>query len=102
MTDPEQTPPVVDNPAEARFEVTVDGHLAELVYRRNGTRLVLVHTAVPEALGGRGVGGLLVGAAVDAAEAGGLTLVPLCPFARSWLDRHPDVAARVSIDRSEE
>jgi len=25
-------------------------------------------------------------------------VVPLCPFARSWLERHPDVAARAAID----
>jgi len=29
---------------------------------------------------------------------GGLTIVPTCPFARAWLRRHPDEAARVSID----
>ena len=28
----------------------------------------------------------------------GLTIVPLCPFARSWLERHPDAAATVAID----
>jgi len=24
--------------------------------------------------------------------------VPLCPFARSWLERHPDEASAVPID----
>jgi hypothetical protein len=24
--------------------------------------------------------------------------VPLCPFARGWLERHPDVAARATVD----
>jgi hypothetical protein len=24
--------------------------------------------------------------------------VPACPFARAWLERHPDVAAQVPID----
>jgi hypothetical protein len=27
-----------------------------------------------------------------------LTVVPLCPFARGWLERHPDVAARATVD----
>jgi predicted GNAT family acetyltransferase len=39
-----------------------------------------------------------VTAAIERAERDGLTIVPLCPFARSWLERHPDVAARVKID----
>jgi RimJ/RimL family protein N-acetyltransferase/predicted GNAT family acetyltransferase len=90
--------PVTDNTTAARFEVWVDGHLAELAYRRNGQRLVLIHTEVPAALTGHGLGGRLVMAAVDQAARDGLTIVPLCPFARDWLARHPDVAGRAAID----
>ena len=95
MSDPRL---VTDNPAASRFELADDGHLAELTYRLNGKRLALIHTGVPEALAGRGVGGLLVRAAVDRAARYGLTIVPICPFARSWLARHPDAAARAGID----
>ena len=89
---------ITDNEAASRFELTVDGVLAELRYRRNGKRLVLVHTGVPAELEGRGLGGALVRAAVDRAERDGMTVVPLCPFARGWLQRHPDVAAKVTVD----
>ncbi len=89
---------VVDNQAAGRFELHAGGELAELVYRKNGNRLVLVHTEVPEDLGGRGIGGQLVQAAVANAVASGMTVVPLCPYARSWLQRHPDEAAKVTID----
>jgi predicted GNAT family acetyltransferase len=82
---------VIDNPSRHRFEVTVDGHLAELVYRIDGDRMVLVHTGVPEALSGRGVGGQLVTAAVAAARERGLTVDAQCPFARGWLAKHPEV-----------
>ncbi len=97
MTDTNDAP-VVDNQAESRLEVHADGQLAELVYRKNGNRLVLVHTGVPDALGGRGIAGKLVLTAIDKAVASGMTIVPLCPYARSWLERHPDAAAKVSID----
>jgi len=90
--------PVIDNAAAGRFELWVDGHLAELPYRQHEQRLVLIHTGVPDALGGRGLGGRLVAAAVDRAARDGLTIVPLCPFARDWLARHPDLASRVAID----
>lgn len=93
-----ESPVVTDNADASRFEVTIDGQAAELVYRRRANRLVLVHTGVPEALGGHGLGGRLVSAAVDRAAAEGLTVVPLCAFARSWLERHPETAARVTID----
>jgi uncharacterized protein len=91
---------VVDNPAESRFEFRSDGRLAELDYHRRGHRLVLIHTEVPVQQEGHGVGGKLVTAAIDLAAKEGLTLVPLCPFARGWLERHPDQASKVTIDWS--
>ncbi|MBF6555593.1 MAG: N-acetyltransferase [Acidimicrobiales bacterium] len=47
--------------------------------------MVLIHTEVPEELAGHGVGGRLVRASLDRAAREGLTIVPLCPFARRWL-----------------
>jgi predicted GNAT family acetyltransferase len=88
---------VVNNEAAGRFELTEAGHLAELVYRRDGDRLVLVHTEVPTELEGKGIGGILVTAAIDFAEQHGLVVVANCPFARGWLERHPDVAGRVKM-----
>jgi hypothetical protein len=92
------SPRVTHDPGRSRFEYRAGSSVAELVYRRRGERMVLVHTGVPEALEGGGVGGLLVRAAVGYAAGEGLTVVPACPFARDWLDRHPDVAALVPID----
>jgi predicted GNAT family acetyltransferase len=92
------TPPVIDDEEKHRLEVTIDGHLAELVYRVGDGRLVLVHTGVPDELGGQGIGSVLVQAAVAKAVAEDLTIVPNCPFARSWLERHPDEAAAARIE----
>jgi predicted GNAT family acetyltransferase len=93
---------VVDRPDEGRFVLEVDdevdGPVAELFYRVEGDYLVLIHTEVPEALEGRGLGRTLVREALDRAVRDGLTIVPLCPFARGWLQRHPDDAARAQID----
>src|SRR5688572_8261915 len=91
---------VVDQQDRNRFAIELDGHVAELVYRLEGDRLVLVHTGVPDELGGRGIGGDLVRAAVDRAEGEGLTIAPWCPFARKWLEDHEDVASRVQLDLS--
>lgn len=91
-------PSVVDVPAENRFTITLDGHVAELTYGRSGERIVLVHTGVPDEIDGRGLGSALVRGAVDAAAAGGLTVVPRCPFARRYLREHPAIASRVTID----
>lgn len=89
---------VTDNQAAARFEAEAGGQLAVLTYRLRDGRLVLIHTETPAALDGRGIGSALVRAAIDRAQQDGLTLVPLCPFAREWLERHPEEANRVKID----
>jgi hypothetical protein len=94
----EAGPTVTDNAGRHRFEVPADGRPAYLSYRRNGGRLVLIHTDVPDEASGRGLGGKLVTAAIDQAAREGMTVVPLCPFARSWLERHPGVAGRAAID----
>jgi predicted GNAT family acetyltransferase len=91
---------VVDNPARGRFEVTRDGHTAELVYSITGNRMVLHHTEVPKAMGGQGIGGELVLAAVRRAAHDGLTVVPSCPYARRWIEKHPGRVGDVTIDRN--
>jgi uncharacterized protein len=93
-----QPPEVTDNSEQSRFELRVADALAELIYRRRADRLVLVHTEVPDELGGRGIGGQLVEAALAKAATDDLTVVPLCPFARGWLERHPDAGAGIRID----
>jgi predicted GNAT family acetyltransferase len=89
---------ITNNERARRFETTIDGHLAELTYERHGDRFLLMHTEVPSELEGMGVGGALVSAAVELAAENGLTVVPRCPFARGWLERHPDVAKTVTIE----
>jgi uncharacterized protein len=98
MVHVNDAPQVTDNQAGSRFELRADGAAAELSYRRRADRLIIIHTAVPPELEGRGLGGKLVAAAVDRAAQEGLTLVPLCPFARQWLERHAGESARVAID----
>jgi predicted GNAT family acetyltransferase len=85
------------NEQRSRFETTVDGVTAFLTFHRNGKRLVLIHTETPQALEGRGVGSALVRFALDYARSNDLTVVPQCPFVRSYLERHPDEAATLDV-----
>lgn len=50
----------------------------------------LIHTEVPDALGGRGIGSALVRAALERARAEGIVVNPRCSFVAAWLRRHPD------------
>ncbi|MGO9457163.1 MAG: GNAT family N-acetyltransferase [Acidimicrobiales bacterium] len=98
MASTEDEPPIEHQPRRHRFAVVVDGHEAEIVYRRRGATLELVHTGVPEEIGGRGISGRLVEAAVAYAASEGLTVRPTCPTARAWLEHHPEVAETVTVD----
>ena len=100
MNEHDSPPQVSDDTAHDRFLVEEDGATAELVYEVEGRRLLLLHTEVPEQLGGRGIGGRLVQASVARAARDGLVVVPWCPYARKWLLDHHDVAAGVTIDWS--
>lgn len=98
MSDQNDTLQVLDVPAEERFVVRADGAEAQLLYRVKGDRFFLIHTEVPDALSGRGIGGRLVRAAVRRAESDHLTIVPWCPFARRWLKEHPDETSGITVD----
>jgi predicted GNAT family acetyltransferase len=83
---------IIDNKAQHRFELDVDGHLATEHYRRNGKVIVLVHTEVPPELSGKGVGSTLVKRVLDLVRAEGLKVVAQCPFVKGWIGKHPEYA----------
>ncbi len=82
---------VKDNPAASRFEMAGGGAIAFVEYERAGDgRIALLHTEVPEALSGQGVGSKLVRGALDAVRAEGLKVVPRCEFVAAYVERHPE------------
>jgi uncharacterized protein len=80
---------VSDNPALKRFELTIDGDTAFLVYERTHNTLTLIHTEVPDDLRGRHVGEALVKAALHVGRSEGSRIVAVCPFVRAYLRKHP-------------
>lgn len=75
------------------FVVLHDGaRLAEMTYTVAGSRVIIDHTQVDDGLRGTGTGAQLVAAAVEWARAEKVSLMPLCPFARSVFDRTPAYA----------
>jgi uncharacterized protein len=82
---------VRDNAEELRYEALVDGKVAGLLfYRAREGELVLVHTEVAGEFEGQGIGGRLVAGALDDIRARGLRIVPICPFVKAYLQRHPE------------
>lgn len=81
---------VKDNPAENRFELHVGSHLAATYYRKTPGVITFLHTEVPEALGGQGIGSKLVRGALEAVRNEGLRVVPQCPFVAAFMRKHPE------------
>ncbi|GAA3443186.1 GNAT family N-acetyltransferase [Planomonospora venezuelensis] len=80
-------------PEKNLFEAEVDGeHAGQIEYTRRDGAIVYTHTEVDGPFEGKGVGGALVRAALDAARAEGVKVVPRCSFVRTWIERHPDYA----------
>lgn len=82
--------------AAQRFETRVDGHLAVVAYTLDGDTMTITHTGVPEAIGGRGIAGELVRAALDHARASGWRVIPQCSYAAAWIRRHSAYADLVA------
>lgn len=85
----------MDNPIQHdakahRFNTVVDNVTGRVDYELAGDVMTLTHTIVPSAIGGRGVAGDLVRAALDHARSEGWKVVPQCSYADTWIRRHPE------------
>ena len=83
---------VRDNTKLHRFELDTDGQVAFSEYKRADGVLTIMHTEVPKELGGRGIGSTLIRGVLDIARVDGLKVKPLCPFAKAYVERHPEYA----------
>ncbi len=83
---------ITDNQEQSRLELRVDGTLAGwLDYRPGGPSTIIAHTEVVDGHEGRGLGGVLVRRALEEARSAGQTVIATCPFALSYIDRHPEL-----------
>lgn len=74
-----------------RFEISVDGNVAGFTqFVDHDGRRVFFHTEIGEEFGGQGLAGILVEQAVAATREDGVTLVPVCPYVKKWLTKHPE------------
>lgn len=80
---------VVDDRDRSRFELTENGATAFADYRRKGKVVVIPHVEAPDALRGTGAAGRLMEGIVAHARAEGFKIVPSCPYAAVWFERHP-------------
>jgi predicted GNAT family acetyltransferase len=89
---------ITNNTTRSRFELldadTVIGQAAYMDDVGAGQR-IFYHTAIDEEYGGRGLAGKLAAQALDETVAAGLLIVPVCPFIKKYLGKHPGYAPNV-------
>jgi hypothetical protein len=79
-----------DNAEQHRFEYDTDGGTAVMVYHLEPGVITLIHTEVPPALEGKGIGSAFVRGVLDLVRARGLKVVAKCPFVTAYMKRHQE------------
>jgi predicted GNAT family acetyltransferase len=88
MTD---GPIVTDNPDRNQFQIDLGGgEYAYAKYNLLPGAIRFYHTVVPESHGGQGLGTALIKAGLAAARERHLKVIPICPFFRAYLKKHPE------------
>lgn len=83
-----------DSGSSGRFVIYDDDIFAgEMTYtRRNDGNIVIDHTGVESAFGGKGYGGLLLAEAIGYARREGIKIVPVCSFVAARFAKDPTIA----------
>ncbi|MBV9978436.1 GNAT family N-acetyltransferase [Bradyrhizobium sp.] len=83
---------VVDNKAQHRFELAVEGGIAFANYRLTPQAVIITHTETPRPLRGRGIASELVKGALELIRADGHKVIAGCGFVADFLHKHPQYA----------
>ena len=75
-----------------RYELTVGGEVAVVIYNLSGQNLMITETLVPVALEGQGIASRLAKHVIADARARNLLIIPVCPFFSAYLQKHPEHA----------
>ena len=60
------------------------------------TKFIIDHTEVNHEYNGNGYGKLLIQKAIAFAKEKDLKIMPLCPFAKAYFDKHPELSDVIS------
>ena len=84
---------VCDNPEQHRYEIHVGSEIAGAAdYHTQPGLVTIMHTEIDPAFEGRGLGSQFVAAMLDDVRRQEAQLLPVCPFVRAFLQRHPEYA----------
>ncbi|HKZ10814.1 MAG TPA: GNAT family N-acetyltransferase [Rhodanobacteraceae bacterium] len=73
-----------------QFRVALEGYRGELDYTLRDGVMIITHTEVPPAIGGRGIAAELTRTALATARGEGWKVLPACSYAAAFIRRHPE------------
>ena len=85
-------PEIHDNAEARRYELTVDGQTAVVLYNTTAGGLMITETIVPVPLEGRGIASRMAKHVLADLTQRGLVILPTCPFFAGYLKKHPEYA----------
>ena len=87
-----ETVDVRNNPEQNRYEIRLGDQLAGFAeYMLNDGLITFTHTEIDPSFEGQGLGSQLVRSALDDVRTtGGRKVLPLCPFVKGWMLKHPE------------
>jgi len=85
-------PDIRDDRTAHRYEMTVDGQTAVVLYNEVSGGLLITETIVPVALEGQGIASRLARHVLADIRSRGLLILPTCPFFARYLQKHQEHA----------
>ena len=91
------------NPERERFEILVAGNvIGKAAYKEYdggaSPQRIFYHTVINEEYGGQGLAGKLATVALDETVGAGPGIVPVCPFIKKFIVKHPEyVGSAVAV-----
>ena len=90
---------VLDAPDHSRYEIRVGGELAGFAeYRRRPPLIAFTHTLIDPRFEGQGLAHRLLETALSESCSAGLSVLPFCPFVRSFIAGHDEYLDLVPSD----
>ena len=85
-------PEIHDNTEATRYELTVDGQTAVVIYNTVAGGLLITETIVPVPLEGRGIASRMAKHVLADLKQRDMVILPTCPFFAGYLKKHPEYA----------
>lgn len=83
---------IINNTNNSRIEAKLDSEIIGLIdYELSDDKIMIVpHTEVNTKYEGQGIAGAMTKELLEFAEASGYKVLPICPYTKTYIDRHPE------------